>query len=661
MMGFNKENIHAVILTGTRDFGRYPLASRLPAAVWPIAGRPAIEHLLRHLSRQGIRHATICSNGDGPLLKESITATGSIKLKFMDEPLPVGTAGCIRDAAEGDKNELFLVFPAAMTSPPNVDLLIQAHENGKSELTVVLEPAPENGGTGCNSAGIYICRASVLEYIPKEGYCDIKEALIPALLLAGKTIHTTTLKQPTGSFRNRVEYLSAIASYLQSGSDSDIDLPCKAFNRQEKIWLARSAKVDPSAQIHGPVVIMAEAVVSKEALIFGPTIIGRGANIGNNSLIVNSVLWDGAHVGENCRVQRCVVDYQAVVRNHTVVQEKAIPFKPEGMLKSPISAALEVINCKADRMRQALQTQFDKVNEKLPRWAKSPKINIFSWLAAGLVVLAFIWSYRPNIVGLWVMLLHSDEYSSGLLVPLIAVYVLWARRQMLAGCPLKPCMWGILALIAAQMVRLFGLFFMYGSAERLSIVLTVAALVLFLFGWQLFRRVWTILLFLLLMLPWPNRIQTAVTLPLQSWATSSAVFCLELFGFEVVRQGNIIEIGNTSVAVAEACNGLRMVMAFFVITGLVVLLVKRTWWEKIIVFASSLPVALLCNTARLTITAIAFTVINGEKWEKVFHDFGGYAMMPLALAIIVGELWLLTRLTVMPNKQQSIVITRNKI
>ena len=134
------------------------------------------------------------------------------------------------------------------------------------------------------------------------------------------------------------------------------------------------------------------------------------------------------------------------------------------------------------------------------------------------------------------------------------------------------------------------------------------------------------------MLPWPNRVQAAVTLPLQRRATSSAVFCLEMIGYEVIREGNVIHIGDVSVAVAEACNGLRMITAFFIISGLVVLLVRRAWWEKLVVLISSLPIALLCNTIRLVITAIFFTILEGEYWEKLFHDFGGYAMMPLALA-----------------------------
>jgi exosortase len=183
-------------------------------------------------------------------------------------------------------------------------------------------------------------------------------------------------------------------------------------------------------------------------------------------------------------------------------------------------------------------------------------------------------------------------------------------------------------------------------------------LILLLFGWKVFRKISPILLFLCLMLPLPNVIQYYVGLNLQRWATSSAVFCLETLGYAVTQDGHTIEIGNVSVAVLEACNGLRMITAFFVISGLVVLLVERKLWEKLVILISSLPIALLCNTIRLAITAIFFTILKGEYWEKIFHDFGGYAMMPLALAAVVGELWLLAKLTVLPAKEKAIIITR---
>ena len=172
------------------------------------------------------------------------------------------------------------------------------------------------------------------------------------------------------------------------------------------------------------------------------------------------------------------------------------------------------------------------------------------------------------------------------------------------------------------------------------------------------KKTITVVMFLLLMLPWPARLQSRIALPLQGYATDSAVFCLETLGYDVISEGTVIHIGDTSVAVAEACNGLRMITAFFVIAGLVALIARRSTWEKVLVFLSSLPIALICNTIRLAVTAIAFTMITGETYEQMFHDFGGYAMMPLALGIIVFELWIFGILTMEPAEETQLVVRR---
>lgn len=656
-----RRNIKTIILVGSHDFGRCPVASRLPIALWPIAGKPALECLLDHLANQGINQVVICSNGDGSLLEKSIHTNHHLYMKFLNERLPVGTAGCIRDAAGDEQDVILLIFPASIVSPPKIDMLIQAHRDEGDDLTVVFNPSNGNDNGNDNSfgeaAGIYICETSILEHIPKEGYSDIKEGLIPEMLRAGKTIHTVVLPYHVGNFRNHEEYLNAVSNYLENTPKLNAGLkPCKGIDSQI-IWMAANTRIDPSARIYGPVVIMEGACISKNAVVFGHTILGRNVSIGQNSVVVNSVLWDNARVGPNCEIQQCIIDYCAIVRGNTIVEEKAIPFKPKGMLESAVSDALKVAGNSTSGLRHALP-QFDKWIKRLPCWLKLHQVNIVPWFATGLFLIAFLWSYWPTISDLWNIWQRSDEYSSGLLVPFLAVYTLWSRRYDIAQCHIRPSLWGLFTFVAAQGIRWFGLFFMYGSAERLSIALSIAALVLLLFGWQLFRKVSTVLLFLCLMLPWPNRVQSAVALPLQHWATSSAVFCLEMIGYEVIREGNVIHIGQASVAVAEACNGLRMITAFFVISSLVVLLVKREWWEKLLVLASGLPIALLCNTMRLTITAIAFTMLSGEYWEKIFHDFGGYAMMPLALGMVVFELWLLTRITIAPLKKQAVLANR---
>ncbi|MHC4104993.1 MAG: exosortase [Planctomycetota bacterium] len=653
-----KKSIKAIILVGSLDFGRCPLTSKLPTALWPVMGKPVIERLLAFLTAQGIKQATICSNGNGSLLEQLIHTDNGLELKYIDEPLPAGTAGCIRDAAGDETGTLYLVFPASITCPPDIDILIKAHRDGQSDLTVMFNPTPKNSTSRSEPAGIYVCETNILKHIPEAGYFDIKEGLIPEILCAGKSAHAATLPNHAGNFRDRQEYLFCIANYFERKPELNSDLePIKSVDSQD-VWVAANAEVDPESRIFGPTVIMNGATISSGAVILGPTIVGKNVTIGADSIVVNSVIWDNAQVGSNCQVRRCVLDHNTTLRANTVQEETSIPFRQEGKLESFISQAMQDAQNNVCKLRQGLQPLFQKITEKLPNCISSRKKMFVHWFAGALILITFLWCYKSGFADLWNIWHRSDEYSSGLLVPFLAVYILWSRRDEISQCRIKPTVLGLFAFIVAQVVRIFGLFYWYSSAERLSIVLTIAALVLLLFGLQLLRKVSTVLLFLCLMLPWPNRVQTAVTLPLQGWATSSAVFCLEMVGYEVISEGNIIHIGNIRVAVAEACNGLRMITAFFVISGLVVLLVKRAWWEKLLVLISSLPIALLCNTIRLAITAVFFTILEVEYWEEIFHDFGGYAMMPLALAAIVAELWLLKKLTTLPDEEEAIIITR---
>jgi len=649
-----KHNIKAIILAENDDFGRCPLASRLPAALWPIAGKSALEHLIQHLWRHGIKQAVICSNGNARQLKESITGICSMELKFLDEPLPAGTAGCLRDAADNSTDTL-LVLPAGIVSPPNIDTLIRTHRAAKSDMTVVFQNGSKEDASSWHTAEIYICEHGVLDYIPREGYCDIKEGLIPVMVRAGKTVHTVTLSKTTGKFRDRAQYLRAIAQYLDNGENKSIDLPRTTRNGSKDLWLSETARLDSNAQIYGPVVIMDNARISEEAVIFGPVIIGRNVSIGQNTLVENSVFWDDSTVGQNCRIRNCVVDYDAVVFDNSTVENEAVICGQNNKISSLVNKVVAEINDITNRLHCACRLQIDHINAKLPDWVRAKKLRACILRLTPISILAgvFLWSYWPGLVDLWGIWQRSDEYSSGMLVPFLALYVLWGRRHKITAIPLRPSIWGIALFAAAQMMRYFGLFFMYSSAERLSLVVSIASLTLLLFGWQLFHKVLPIFFFLCLMLPLPRSVHAAIMLPLQNLATALAVFLLEMMGYAVMQQGNLIHLNGTTIAVAETCNGLRMVTSFFVIIGLVVLLVQRKWWEKLIILFSGLPIALLCNAIRLAITTIVFTKLSGAKLETIFHDFGGYAMMPLALLIVIFEFWFLAKLTMIPEEANS--------
>jgi exosortase len=641
-------DVRAVVLVGGRDFGRCPLAARLPTALWPLGDKPVLAHVLDHLADAGFRHAAVCCARDDAAAVEAACADAPVEVTLAVEELTGGTAGCLRDAVASDPGTLTVVLSASMLDPPALGELVAVHRAHRAELTMVFNPGPCGTASPGRPAEIYLCAPDVLHHIPPRGYCDIKEGLIPSLLRAGGTVRPIVLSQEAGNFHDRAGYLGVLETFFRRSARAVG--PAGVADGMGTPLVIRGAEVSahPTVRLCGPVLLGDRVRLAEGVVVIGPAVIGRDVEIEANSVIVRSALWANARVGPRCKIRESIVDGRAT-----------LPAGTEMVARTAAGGRFVSAGHQEGWLRRHARSWLGLLVSKLPDRA-SHFGSVMTPLAAGVLLLAgFLWCYWPtltDLIGVW---RRSDEYSAGLLVPFLAAYVLWLRRPLWRSTPVRPALGlGIGLFLLAQTIRGIGLLDLYSFVERFSLILSLAALVLLVAGRKYLARTATILLFLCLMFPWPGRLQNAITVPLQSWSTTAAVFCLQLVGYEVRQDGNVIHIGNASVAVAEACNGLRMITAFVVISGLVVLLVQRTWWEKLILLGSSLPIAFLCNTLRLAVTAVAFTVIQGEKWEQRFHDWGGYAMMPLALALVIGELWFLARLTTPPQTVAPAVISR---
>ncbi len=289
----------------------------------------------------------------------------------------------------------------------------------------------------------------------------------------------------------------------------------------------------------------------------------------------------------------------------------------------------------------------------------NPRVNVGGLIAVSAVLLAvFLWTHWLTAVELFREWQINDNYSVGQLVPLAAIYLIWANRDSLRGLRLTACWWGVLVILFAQGVRIVGLMTLFESAERYAMVLTAVGVVLLVAGWQVSWRLKWVLAFLFLMVPLPGRIHTMISAPLQDQATTGAVFLLEVLGVTVDRTGHIIVLNDvTELAVAEACSGLRMLTAFVVVASVLAGVVDRPMWQRVAVVVSSVPIAIVCNIIRLVVTAFLFMWFDSDLAETFFHDFAGLTMMPLAVVMMMGELWVLSRLEIVdePAGQPSTV------
>lgn len=245
---------------------------------------------------------------------------------------------------------------------------------------------------------------------------------------------------------------------------------------------------------------------------------------------------------------------------------------------------------------------------------------------------------------------RSDpNWSHGFMIPLFSLYLLYTRREELLAARPKACGWG-LALVILAIVGELAAFFLFYTIGRdwivqLSMVLLMLGLVLYLAGPRIALLAWVPVVFLAFSLPLPDQLYTRMALPLQNLAANVAGGALPLMGVEVTSSASKLMVtsvsGNTyPLMVAEACSGMRSLMAFLALSVAIAYLENRPVWQRVVLVTAAVPVAVFCNFIRVMITCGAF-VLDKTQWGTGFlHEFTGMLMLIPAFVL----LWLLGRL-----------------
>ena len=150
------------------------------------------------------------------------------------------------------------------------------------------------------------------------------------------------------------------------------------------------------------------------------------------------------------------------------------------------------------------------------------------------------------------------------------------------------------------------------------------------------------------MYPLPAILEQGVLWRLQTVASAASTFILQTLGVAAFRQGNLINIAGQPLFVADACSGLRMVTIFSALAVAMVFLIERPWWDKFVIILSAIPIALIVNIIRITVTGLLYLAVGPENdyVKHLGHDWAGYFMMPLALGFLWIELQVLERMTI---------------
>ena len=170
----------------------------------------------------------------------------------------------------------------------------------------------------------------------------------------------------------------------------------------------------------------------------------------------------------------------------------------------------------------------------------------------------------------------------------------------------------------------------------MSVVVFVIGVIWSFLGFKTVKRTAAPLVLLFFAIPLPATILPALTADLQLISSSMGVGLLKFVGIPVYQEGNIIDLGDHKLDVAVACSGLQYLFPLMSLGYLVAFLSFQSWWKRIVLFLSSIPITLAMNAARIALSGVIYTWFGSDAIEGMLHYFEGYVVFALCLIVLLG-------------------------
>jgi exosortase A len=263
--------------------------------------------------------------------------------------------------------------------------------------------------------------------------------------------------------------------------------------------------------------------------------------------------------------------------------------------------------------------------------------------AAGLIA-ALLALYGRTLIDLVQQWSTDENASHGFLIPLVAAYLVWDRRDRLRQAPQRVSAGGFVLLVAAGVLFFLGQAAAFGYPSRVAFVLSLAGLVLFLYGPSVLRLVAFPIAYLLFMIPLPVPLLNMIAFPLQLLAARTATTALDFLNVPVLREGNIIDLPATRLEVTEACSGIRSLVALLALGAIYAYLTRKSWAERIALTLTAVPIAIVANAARIAATGILAQTFGSRAAQGFYHLFSGWLIFLVAFALLMVTERLLPRI-----------------
>jgi mannose-1-phosphate guanylyltransferase len=317
--------LQAIVLVGGEGTRLRPLTSVVPKPALTLVDRPFIAYMIEWLAAHGVSEAILACGFLPDVLREVLhdEETAGVRIRYVSEPEPRGTAGAIRFAADqlgAELEDRFLALNGDVLTDLDLTALMRAHHERRARATIALHAVEDSSAYGLVScledgevseflektgnpvpgevnAGMYVLERSVLELMPPGEMVSIERDVFPRLV--GDGLGALRLDGYWMDIGTPERYLQASWDILEDRVATMVEAT------EPGVFVAESAEVDAAASLGPRAVVGPDCTVEagcevRESVLIGSCRIGEGATV------TGSILSEGAEVPAGSRVEGAV-------------------------------------------------------------------------------------------------------------------------------------------------------------------------------------------------------------------------------------------------------------------------------------------------------------------------------------------------------------------
>ena len=249
----------------------------------------------------------------------------------------------------------------------------------------------------------------------------------------------------------------------------------------------------------------------------------------------------------------------------------------------------------------------------------------------------FYYAELRKLVNQW---LANANWSHGFIIPLFSLFLLYNWRKEILSVPRRVCLWGLLFVLLALVIKTSGIVWLKNNwIIQLSIPILIFGVVFYLCGPRLSRITLVPIFYLALAMPLPDRLYQMFSLPMQDIAAKASTALLRVFGAQIDVTASFMQVTSVSgkihpLLVAEACSGMRSLMAFIALGIAMAYVERRPFWQRLAIMLAGIPIALVVNILRVAATSTMFIIDKKELGENFMHTAMGMLLLIPALLLL---------------------------